>query len=72
MTNDHISHKASDISSFIVMDILEKAKAMEAVGENIVHLEIGEPDFDTPEPVKKAGIAAIEGGRQSIPTASAL
>ena len=63
MTNNHISHKASDISSFIVMDILERAKAMEAAGENIVHLEIGEPDFDTPEPIKKAGIAAIEGGQ---------
>lgn len=62
MTNDHISHKASDISSFIVMDILEKAKAMEAAGESIIHLEIGEPDFDTPEPIKRAGIAAIEGG----------
>lgn len=44
------------------MDILEKAQAMEQAGENVIHMEIGEPDFDTPEPVKQAGITAIEEG----------
>ncbi len=45
------------------MDILEKAKSMEAAGIDIVHFEIGEPDFDTPEPIKKAGIEAIRKGK---------
>ncbi len=58
-----VSHKSRDIPSFIVMDILEKAKAMEARGEHIVHLEIGEPDFDTPEPIKRATVAAIMEGK---------
>ncbi|HEB73274.1 MAG TPA: pyridoxal phosphate-dependent aminotransferase [Nitrospirae bacterium] len=57
-----ISRKSQDIPSFIVMDILEKAGAMEADGKKVIHFEIGEPDFDTPEPVKKAGIAAIRKG----------
>ena len=54
--------RAEDVSPFIVMDVLEKAKDMEARGEHIVHLEIGEPDFDTPEPVKAAAIKALSQG----------
>ena len=34
--------------------VMEKANAMQAAGENIVHLEIGRPDFDTPEKIKKS------------------
>ncbi|MGE5405784.1 MAG: pyridoxal phosphate-dependent aminotransferase [Candidatus Saccharibacteria bacterium] len=48
------------MSPFIVMEVLEKAKAMEAAGENIVHLEVGEPDFPTPEPVKEAAKRAFD------------
>ncbi len=58
-----ISSKATDIHSFIVMDVLERAKELENAGADIVHFEIGEPDFDTPDVVKKAGIAAIEAGK---------
>ncbi len=54
--------RANDVSPFIVMDVLEKAKEMEARGEHVVHLEIGEPDFDTPEPVKEAAIKALSEG----------
>jgi aspartate/methionine/tyrosine aminotransferase len=43
-----------DITSFLVMDILEKAQGLECQGHHIVHLEIGEPDFDTPDCVKEA------------------
>ncbi|MDO9574706.1 MAG: aminotransferase class I/II-fold pyridoxal phosphate-dependent enzyme, partial [Candidatus Contubernalis sp.] len=50
------------IKPFMVMEVLEKAKQMEARGENIIHLEIGEPDFNTPEPVKEAAIKAIKDG----------
>lgn len=59
----NISKLARDVSPFIVMDVMEKAKEMERAGENVVHLEIGEPDFDTPEPIKKAGVAAILEGK---------
>lgn len=55
--------RTREMSSFKVMDVLEAAQAMEARGEHVVHLEIGEPDFDTPEAVKRAAIRAIEEGR---------
>lgn len=44
-----------EITSFKVMDILEKALEM----EDVIHLEIGEPDFDTPAEIKEEGIRAI-------------
>ncbi len=40
--------------------VLAKAKKLERQGKSIVHFEIGEPDFDTPENVKQAGIKAIQ------------
>lgn len=55
-----ISEQAKQVTSFIVMDIQDKAKEMEAAGENIIHLEIGEPDFNAPEKVKEAAIKALE------------
>ncbi|KYH33780.1 pyridoxal phosphate-dependent aminotransferase [Neomoorella mulderi] len=57
-----IAARAREMPPFIVMDILEKAKEMEARGENIIHLEIGEPDFDTPEPIKEAARRALRDG----------
>ncbi len=42
---------------------LARARELEALGADIVHLEIGEPDFETPAHVKRAGIAAIEQNR---------
>jgi len=43
--------------------VLSRAQALEASGHNIVHLEIGEPDFDTQKTVAEAGIQAIRSGR---------
>lgn len=53
------ARKTEKITPFIVMDLLDRAKELEAKGERVIHLEIGEPDFDTPEPIKRAGIEAI-------------
>ena len=50
------------MTSFIVMDVLEKACEMECRGVDIVHLEVGEPDFDTPQCVKQAVIEALDDG----------
>lgn len=58
-----ISEKAKEIPPFLVMDILEKAQAMERKGENIIHLEVGEPDFDTPEVIKEAAYKALKEGK---------
>jgi aspartate/methionine/tyrosine aminotransferase len=50
------------MTSFIVMDVLERANEMEREGVHIIHLEVGEPDFDTPTCVKEAACKALEGG----------
>ena len=51
------------MTSFIVMDVLEKAQAMEAQGINIIHLEVGEPDFDIPACVAEAAQKAYRQGK---------
>ncbi len=48
-----------EIKPFIVMDVLERAQKLEAQGSSIIHLEIGEPDFGTPEAIKQAAVEAI-------------
>lgn len=57
-----IARRAEEITPFIVMDVLERARAMEQQGINIIHLEVGEPDFDTPQCVKEAACQALEEG----------
>jgi aspartate/methionine/tyrosine aminotransferase len=57
-----VSRRARDITPFLVMDILERAKELERAGRHIIHLEIGEPDFPTPAPVVAAAQAAMAAG----------
>jgi len=57
-----ITGRADLITPFYVMELLEKAKEMEAQGEDIVHMEVGEPDFTTPQMVKDEAIKAIISG----------
>jgi aspartate/methionine/tyrosine aminotransferase len=57
-----VSRRAREITPFLVMDILERAKELERQGEHIIHLEIGEPDFDTPQVVKDAANRAMAAG----------
>ena len=58
-----ITSRASQILPFIVMDVLEKAQEMQRMGEDIIHLEVGEPDFDTPQCIREAGERALREGR---------
>jgi len=57
-----ISNGAQNISPFIVMEVMERAQQLERNGEHIIHLEVGEPDFDTPQKIVQAGKAALERG----------
>ncbi|MBD3289778.1 pyridoxal phosphate-dependent aminotransferase, partial [candidate division KSB1 bacterium] len=54
--------RVKQISPFIVMEVLEKAQQMERTGENIIHLEVGEPDFDTPAGIIEAAREALKSG----------
>jgi aspartate/methionine/tyrosine aminotransferase len=58
-----VSKRAQEIPPFIVMDVLEKAQELERSGEHIIHLEVGEPDFDTPECITEACYRAIREGK---------
>lgn len=58
-----VTKRASEIPPFIVMDILEKAQEMERSGKDIIHMEVGEPDFDTPECINEACCRAIRDGK---------
>jgi aspartate/methionine/tyrosine aminotransferase len=58
-----ITERAGKIAPFYVMELLEKAKAMEARGEDIIHMEVGEPDFATPLSIKEEAIRAIRDNR---------
>ena len=57
-----ISKRCCDITPFLVMEVLEAAQEMERNGESIIHMEVGEPDFDTPDCIKRASCKALDNG----------
>lgn len=56
------STRINDIQPFHVMALLARARELEAAGKDIIHMEIGEPDFPTPAPIVNAAITAISKG----------
>ncbi|MCE8022312.1 pyridoxal phosphate-dependent aminotransferase [Halomonas sp. MCCC 1A11036] len=60
------------VAPFRVMSLLEAAQAREAAGHDVIHLEVGEPDFATPEPVVAAGRAALAAGHTRYSPAAGL
>ncbi len=57
-----VSKRAQGIRPFIVMDVVARAGELEASGRDIVHLEIGDPDFATPEVIVRAAESSMTGG----------
>jgi len=57
-----LARRMAEIEPFHVMALLARARELEAQGRSIIHMEIGEPDFPTPEPVIRAGVRALERG----------
>jgi aspartate/methionine/tyrosine aminotransferase len=58
-----VTKRAEQIPPFIVMDVLERAHALEREGRHIIHLEIGEPDFPTPRCICEAAVEAVQKGQ---------
>ena len=58
----HIAQRMSRLGTETAFEVLAKARALEAQGKNIVHLEIGEPDFDTPVNIRTAAKKALDEG----------
>ena len=59
-THDYLGSAASRLGSEAAFTVFGRARELQAQGRDIIHFEIGEPDFDTPEHIKAAGKAAIE------------
>ncbi|MCU1284563.1 MAG: aminotransferase [Acidobacteriales bacterium] len=57
-----LARRMARLGTETAFEVLVRARALEAQGRDIVHLEIGEPDFDTPENVVDAGVKALKGG----------
>ena len=57
-----LAQRMSRLGTETAFEVLAKAKALEAQGKSIIHLEIGEPDFDTPDNIREAAVKAIQAG----------
>jgi aspartate/methionine/tyrosine aminotransferase len=57
-----LSERMARLGTETAFDVLVRARALEAQGRNVVHLELGEPDFDTPAHVTDAAVSALRGG----------
>ncbi len=58
----HIAQRMQRLGTETAFEVLVKAKALEAQGKHVIHLEIGEPDFDTPANIKTAAKKALDNG----------
>ncbi|GAO94906.1 hypothetical protein PSA5_19335 [Pseudomonas syringae pv. actinidiae] len=66
------SARSRAIEPFHVMALLARANELQAAGHDVIHLEIGEPDFTTAEPIIKAGQAALADGKTRYTAARGL
>src|SRR6266446_1896835 len=57
-----LARRMSRLGTETAFEVLNKARALERQGKSIIHLEIGEPDFDTPSNVVEAGVDALRKG----------
>jgi len=57
-----LANRMNNLGTETAFEVLAKAKVLESQGENIIHLEIGEPDFDTPSNIVKAAQEALSNG----------
>lgn len=71
-TGTGFSRRSQDIEPFHVMSLLARAQALEQAGHDVIHLEIGEPDFTTAAPIVRAGQAALAAGHTRYTAARGL
>lgn len=72
MKHNIAAERMRDIQPFHVMALLAEARQREAAGQDIIHLEVGEPDFPTPSPIVEAGIRALQAGQTKYTAARGL
>lgn len=67
-----VAERMRGISSFYVMELLQRAKQLEQQGRDIIHMEIGEPDFESPPAILAAGSAFMQGREVKYTAAAGL
>lgn len=60
--SSRISESAGRVAPFLAMEIMERAQELERAGVDVVHMEVGEPDFNVPACVEHAAVAAMQKG----------
>jgi aspartate/methionine/tyrosine aminotransferase len=68
----NVAERMSRLGTESAFEVLAKARALERQGKEIVHLEIGEPDFDTPAHIREAAKRALDGGATHYGPAAGL
>src|ERR1700744_1939435 len=63
MTEIRLAERMGRLGTESAFEVLARAKALEAAGKTVIHLEIGEPDFPTAEHISRAAIDALLGGQ---------
>lgn len=58
-----IARRAQEIEPFLAVEVFQRAQALERRGIDVIHLEFGEPDFDTPSVIREAAEKALKDGR---------
>ena len=58
----NVADRMSRLGTESAFEVLARAKALERQGKHVIHLEIGEPDFDTPAHIKEAAKHALDAG----------
>jgi aspartate/methionine/tyrosine aminotransferase len=58
----NFAKRMANLGTETAFEVLARARALEAQGRHIIHLQIGEPDFDTPQNIVAAGVKALQGG----------
>ena len=66
------AERIQSISPFYVMELLHRAKQLEAQGKDVIHMEIGEPDFTTPKTIVAAGVKHLLTGEVKYTPAAGL
>lgn len=72
MKHSTAAERMRAIQPFHVMALLAEARQREAAGQDIIHMEVGEPDFPTPAPIVAAGIRALQSGQTKYTPACGL
>lgn len=62
MAKGKVSRRLQDVNAFHVMSLMAEAKKLDAQGHQVIHMEMGEPDFSTPQPIIDAGIESLRSG----------